>query len=1136
MRPLLFLLLVLLTAGPADAQTRRRLPEPLNLREHVEYAPSLTADGRTLIFQSDRYGLFHNARKEVPVINSEGNQMKTARETEVQFFGVYETRLQPGGQWSRPEPIEAINRFDRGMTPVIGGPSISYDGNTLFFFAHYPERTVGFGREDLYYCLRERGGWSAPINLGPNLNTPGYEGFPSISPDGRHLYFIRENLSRKAEGETRCYRIMRSERGADGRWKRPIELPAPVNLDCEKAPRIMADGRTLVFSSLKKDGKGDFDLYLSRFQDDGTWSPPLPLDVINTRRSDQSVAFNACGDVLYYVSDGDIYTTEIPEALRPFKRATVQGFVTDSLTGAPLQVRVVVNDAATGQLLTTAETSPADGRFTVLVPPTTAYRLRVDEPAYRQRTLRVEVEDFRECRVIPRDFRLVSVNAPVSTRRADIAVLTEPAPTTERATAAAPVFPEKTTQTVVDSALASARTAAPTTERLAAAEAAPNAASRQEEGGTPAEIAPPPTTERLAAGEAAPQETSRPTVAPHRPAEVVVAPTLGKPTVEKVVAEQEAERRNDLRTVADATPPPAPPAVATAPPKPETYEIVVLVRHADTEAGIQGARLSLTAENPPRLGTPDFDDVRNAYRLRVPTGTTLTLRAEAPGFLPAEARLAGVSQDQRVLLKLPEQKPSVLRISVLDFKTGAPLPSAFVDVAPEGGKPETLTWTGTVLETTFTTPGPVSLTARAPGYTTVQRQLRVEVVPEGKFYEFEARLDRITFSLSAQAVDRETGQKIPQARFRVVNLTQNAPVSLTENPAQGSAEAVLPGTGEFEVTCEAPGYTAHTERVRFDKEQNQLFFKLSPVRKAVRSVVVSVTDAFTGEALAPQARVSGAKLAAPAPLRLAVTEGDVPELALTAPGYPPLTRRLTEAEIAAGQVELTMQKSSYEFSFRAVSEADRQPVRHARFVVLVADTKEKVPLDGGEGEAVALLSPLKKYSVNALADGFNPAQTPFNPAEALYDHRTRRDLLLRPVAAAPKPTPPPAETPKVVETKTFGTIERGKAVTLRNIFFDQSSPVLRQESFAELDRLVEVLVQNPTLRIELRGHTDNAGDFDANVKLSRDRCQSVIAYLVQRGVDRQRLQFVGRGPVDPVAPNTTEENRRKNRRVEFVVL
>lgn len=617
---------------------------------------------------------------------------------------------------------------------------------------------------------------------------------------------------------------------------------------------------------------------------------------------------------------------------------------------------------------------------------------------------------------------------------------------------------------------------------------------------------------------------------------MVVAPTLGKPTVEKVVAEQEAERRTDLRTVASAAPPPAETPVATTPPKPQDYEIVVLVRHADTEAGIPGARLSLTAENPPRVDTPAFDETRNAYHLRVPAGTTLTLRAEAPGFLPAEARLAGVRENQRVLLKLPERKPSVLSIRVLDFKSGAPLPSAFVDVAPEGGKPETLAWTGTVLETSFATPGPVSLTARAPGYTTVQRQLRVEVAPEGKFYEFEARLDRITFSLSAQAVDRETGQKIPQARFRVVNLAQNAPLALTENPTEGSAEAALPGTGEFEVVCEALGYAAHTERVRLDKEQNQVFFKLSPVRKAVRTVAVHVTDAFTGEALAPQARVAGAKLASPAPLRLAVTEGESPELALSAPGYPPLTRRLTEAEIAAGLVELTMQKAAYEFSFRALSEADRQPVRHARFAVLTADTKEKVPLDPGDGEAVVLLSPQKKYVVNALADGFNPGQLAFNPAEALYDRRTRRDLLLRPLAVAPKPTPPPADAPKVVETKAFGAIERGKAIALRNIFFDQSSPVLRPESFAELDRLVDVLQQNPTLRIELRGHTDNAGDFDANVKLSRDRCQSVLAYLVQRGVDRQRLQFVGRGPVDPVAPNTTEENRRKNRRVEFVIL
>lgn len=66
--------------------------------------------------------------------------------------------------------------------------------------------------------------------------------------------------------------------------------------------------------------------------------------------------------------------------------------------------------------------------------------------------------------------------------------------------------------------------------------------------------------------------------------------------------------------------------------------------------------------------------------------------------------------------------------------------------------------------------------------------------------------------------------------------------------------------------------------------------------------------------------------------------------------------------------------------------------------------------------------------------------------------------------------------------------------------------------------------------------TDNVGDFDLNVKLSQERCQSVMGYLVGRGIQKSRLQSVGRGPIDPVAPNNTEENRRKNRRVEFVIL
>jgi OOP family OmpA-OmpF porin len=141
--------------------------------------------------------------------------------------------------------------------------------------------------------------------------------------------------------------------------------------------------------------------------------------------------------------------------------------------------------------------------------------------------------------------------------------------------------------------------------------------------------------------------------------------------------------------------------------------------------------------------------------------------------------------------------------------------------------------------------------------------------------------------------------------------------------------------------------------------------------------------------------------------------------------------------------------------------------------------------------------------------------------------------MAEPIATVPVVAPTASGSPAVVK-KSFGPLEKGKAIQLTNIYFDQSSPTLRPESFPELNQLYATLLENPSLQIEIRGHTDNQGDFDLNVKLSRDRCQAVVDYLTGKGITKNRLKTVGRGPIDPIAPNTTEENRKKNRRVEFV--
>lgn len=164
---LLFLLSLLSIA--ALGQKKNRLPDPVNLWDYEEYAPSVSADGKTLIFQSDRYGVLVSGAKKVPEINSEGHKNRTLDQEKASFFGIYETPLHPSGQWSRPEPIDAINTFSRGMTPVMGGPSISYDGNYLYFFANFPDDKSAFGKEDLYYSVREKYGWSKPINMGSEI-------------------------------------------------------------------------------------------------------------------------------------------------------------------------------------------------------------------------------------------------------------------------------------------------------------------------------------------------------------------------------------------------------------------------------------------------------------------------------------------------------------------------------------------------------------------------------------------------------------------------------------------------------------------------------------------------------------------------------------------------------------------------------------------------------------------------------------------------------------------------------------------------------------------------------------------------------------------------------------------------------
>lgn len=116
------------------------------------------------------------------------------------------------------------------------------------------------------------------------------------------------------------------------------------------------------------------------------------------------------------------------------------------------------------------------------------------------------------------------------------------------------------------------------------------------------------------------------------------------------------------------------------------------------------------------------------------------------------------------------------------------------------------------------------------------------------------------------------------------------------------------------------------------------------------------------------------------------------------------------------------------------------------------------------------------------------------------------------------------------------SIAVGSKIILNNIFYDFDKATLRPESTSELERLISMLKEITTMKIEIAGHTDSKGADDYNLKLSQSRAQSVVDYLSSHGIDKSRINAKGYGKSKPIASNDTDEGRQLNRRTEFEIL
>lgn len=167
--------------------------------------------------------------------------------------------------------------------------------------------------------------------------------------------------------------------------------------------------------------------------------------------------------------------------------------------------------------------------------------------------------------------------------------------------------------------------------------------------------------------------------------------------------------------------------------------------------------------------------------------------------------------------------------------------------------------------------------------------------------------------------------------------------------------------------------------------------------------------------------------------------------------------------------------------------------------------------NSSSGEYLVVLPAGRNYSVSASSKGFFFYSQSFElPADTSYAEITN-DIALEP-------------------------IEKGTKVVLNNIFFESGRAELKPISYVELNKAVDLLKDNSTMVIEIGGHTDNVGSDALNLSLSEKRAEAVRKYMVLAGIEEERVRSKGYGETVPIADNSTEEGRAKNRRTEFEIV
>ena len=272
-----------------------------------------------------------------------------------------------GDQFGKAQPFGLVNseEYDEGAH------SISADGN-IFIFTHHDDE-YGMGGHDLYLTKKINGEWSRPSNMGRKINSIFWDSQPSLSGDGKVLFF-----SSTREGGFGGKDIWYSVLTKEGEWTTPRNAGNLINTSQdESSPFLHADMRTLYFRSNGHIGMGSFDLFLARREKGGDWSEVKNLGYpINTDGQEGALSVSLDGTKGYFATDNngqeiqdhlDIYEFTLPENIRPEPCTFIKIRSIDTESKYPIKSELDIIDISTNAIITSKRTD-LNGEILVSIP------------------------------------------------------------------------------------------------------------------------------------------------------------------------------------------------------------------------------------------------------------------------------------------------------------------------------------------------------------------------------------------------------------------------------------------------------------------------------------------------------------------------------------------------------------------------------------------------------------------------------------------------------------------------------------------------------------------------------------------------------------------------------------------------